>query len=747
MRELVLLLIFAVTFPFVVYISTLPPQRFRNDITEWGNHNSETYRDFRQYQEQFGVNNFVVVTWPGCDLSDPRVESVSEKIETEMVSRVQQVSSGQRVFWELQDKVGLSEKIALKRIRNSFISQTGLETAVGFNLTRAGRLDREKVVSDLHQILESSGVDPATASFAGLGHNLYTLDKEGLESPFRMLPYIMSLAFVLTLLFVRSFWLALFINALGTYAGCLAFNFIYLADVDMNAISWPLPTLTMLLSVSSSLHFLNYFRKATETWQDNQVGDLDIKQPLTWPQRRSIAKQAVRYALKPTLCCTLTTSIGLLSLLLSSSSPVRQFGFFGAASVIAASLMMLIWFPAMLSLFGLANHYLRSEATPAQRRDGWRFLAAFTQTFRWPIIVVCVVVLIVCAIGIPKIKTGSQLANFLPAGHWALADVGRVEFSTGPLNAIELTLQFHEHDSENERLRLRALRAMSAAIVKQTPVDSCISAATFAPSLRRSPTLLQKMGEIARLKRIKEKLIMAGVLSIQAESMDEVWRVSCRYSSSQQVDVPELSEQIESIASETFYRDGKLILQGESLHVTTTGEFVLFDSVDRQFFRELMTTYVTAFCLIAVIVLIVLRTSRTWLTAILPNLFPAVVVLGAAGHLSYSFDVASLMTASVALGIAVDDTLHFLLWRQETLSDGKSPSVESTMRYCGMAMLQTSVILGCSLFVFTFCGFLPTVRFGILLSAMMFAALIGDLVLLPAIVAVGRRATDTAEVK
>ena len=144
-------------------------------------------------------------------------------------------------------------------------------------------------------------------------------------------------------------------------------------------------------------------------------------------------------------------------------------------------------------------------------------------------------------------------------------------------------------------------------------------------------------------------------------------------------------------------------------------------------------TYAAAFGVIAIVVLLVLRTFRAWFTAILPNLFPAVVVLGVAGYLGYAFDVASLMTASVALGIAVDDTLHFLLWRREAGSDGKAHSIELTLRYCGMAVLQTSVILGVSLFLYAFCGFLPTVRFGILLSAMMFAALIGDLVLLPAI--------------
>ena len=169
----------------------------------------------------------------------------------------------------------------------------------------------------------------------------------------------------------------------------------------------------------------------------------------------------------------------------------------------------------------------------------------------------------------------------------------------------------------------------------------------------------------------------------------------------------------------------------------------MFDFVDSQFFKELLLTYVAAFVIISLTVLVVLRSFKASLIALLPNLFPALVVLGSAGFLGYSLDVASLTTASVALGIAVDDTLHFLLWYKKTRNQGSENSEEtsadsavcSALRYCGTAMLQTSMILGLSIVLYAFCGFLPTVRFGILLSTMMFAALVGDLLLLPALMA------------
>lgn len=729
MRERILLTIFVLTFPLVAYVSTIPPQRFRNEITEWGNRQTETYRDFVVYREKFGVNDFVIVSWPGCDLNDPRIQSVTDQISTELIGKVQQVSSGQQAYMDLRSSAGLTEAAALKRLQNSLVAKSSFDTAIGFNITDAGRLDRGSVILQLHDILRKNGVDPSTAFYSGLGHNLYTLDKEGLISPFRMVPQIILLALFLTVLFVRNVKVALFINALGIFTGCLAFNVVYLADVDMNAIIWPLPTLTMLLTVSSSLHFLSYFRKAIESCE------FSLKPTDQTPlYRRQVARRARQLALKPTLCCTFTTAIGLLSLLLSTSEPVRQFGWFGAISIVAANGLMLLLFPAFLTISGYADRCdKKSDVSKKPGRHGWRWLAHFTDNYSWAILICMVLGLLACATGVPNVKTGSNLTNFFPADHRVLDDAIKVEASTGPLNSIELLLHFENHNPDNDRLRLRGIRELCSRIISDSPVEACISAATFSPVFKKRLASIQRSVETTKLKRLKEELVEGGLLDIQQDSGGETWRVSCRYSTLANVDIPLLSQQLKSIVHATFFRDDQLVLKGEKLEATTTGEFVLFDYVDRQFFRELMITYATAFGAITLVVLVILGTARACLVTLLPNLFPAVVVLGMAGHLGYRLDVASLMTASVALGIAVDDTLHFLLWQRETNSDWEADSIESTMRYCGRAMLQTSAILGGSIILYAFCGFLPTVRFGILLSAMMFAALAGDLILLPAL--------------
>ena len=765
-RERILLAIFLLMFPVVAYVSTLPAGRFRNEITEWGNQSSVAYQQYNDFRVQFGANEYVVVSWPGCNLKDPRVEQVAAAIETELQESVRQVSSGLRLFWELTDRAKLSDEAAIKRLRGVFVGEDGLRTAVGFNLSDQGRRNRMSVMGRLESILKQNEVDPEEAFYAGLGHNLYTLDKEGLESPFRMVPQIILLAFLLTLFFVRNVWLAFFINALGIFNGCLAFNFVELFGVDMNAIIWPLPTLTMLLTVSASLHFLSYFAESTEESMeaigiDPQQG-AEITQGSTarfsLGQKRMIAHAARRSALTPVACCTLTTAVGLLSLLLSTSEPVRQFGFFGCISILAANTLLLIWLPPFLTLFGQADRVASKRNKQLNRRlstapvggtdatSGWAVWERFTRRFRWPIIVIALAVLVVLAMGVGEIRTGSSLQNFFPAQHHVLKDVDAIEAATGPLNSVELLLRFSNTSKENDRNRIRGMAALSSQIVKQTPIAACVSAATFAPQWKKRSNAIQEAADLTRIKVLKENLVESGLLHVDPVTNQETWRISCRYSTLQKVELVKLNETLKTLTHDLFEPGGRPVLQGEELEVTTTGEFVLFDYVDRQFFRELLITYVTAFVLVTLVVLVVLKSPRSMLIALPPNLFPAAIVLGAAGHIGFRLDVASLMTASVALGIAVDDTLHFMLW-QEKISrqqlsndtgDSVGPNVspiESALRHCGLAMLQTSVILGASIVLYGFCGFLPTVRFGILLSTMLFAALIGDLLLLPALAA------------
>ena len=119
----------------------------------------------------------------------------------------------------------------------------------------------------------------------------------------------------------------------------------------------------------------------------------------------------------------------------------------------------------------------------------------------------------------------------------------------------------------------------------------------------------------------------------------------------------------------------------------------------------------------------------------IPNILPVTMVFGTMGLLGFSLDIAGILTASVALGIAVDDTLHFVCRYVQILSvdPDKKSAIIKTFVACSPAMVSTTLISCFAMSPFLFAEFVPTGQFAKLMIAMLMGAIIGDLVLLPSL--------------
>ncbi len=197
----------------------------------------------------------------------------------------------------------------------------------------------------------------------------------------------------------------------------------------------------------------------------------------------------------------------------------------------------------------------------------------------------------------------------------------------------------------------------------------------------------------------------------------------------------------------------------EGIQVVYTGVIPVVYKAQRTLLTSLVESIGSAFVLITLVMMALLNPGRfpgSWFAAgnltsglaagaisMIPNLFPILIVFGALGHLhsmypsSFLIDIGTMMTASVAMGVAVDDTIHFLSWFRHNLDAGLSriEAVIETYRRVGPAMTQTTIVGGLGLFVFALSTFTPTQRFGVLMLVLLGTALIGDLVLLPALLA------------
>lgn len=180
-----------------------------------------------------------------------------------------------------------------------------------------------------------------------------------------------------------------------------------------------------------------------------------------------------------------------------------------------------------------------------------------------------------------------------------------------------------------------------------------------------------------------------------------------------------------------------------------TGIVPIVYKAQRTLLTSLTDSIISSFWMIAAVMMILLRDWRrppglfNWLNitgglvSMIPNVLPIIVIFGAMGWLNLEVDIGSMMTASVALGVAVDDTIHFLAWFRAGMRGGldRQTAIRTAYARVATAMTQTTLIAGLGLAAFAFSTFTPTQRFGVLMLTLLLVALIGDLILLPALLA------------
>ena len=209
---------------------------------------------------------------------------------------------------------------------------------------------------------------------------------------------------------------------------------------------------------------------------------------------------------------------------------------------------------------------------------------------------------------------------------------------------------------------------------------------------------------------------------------------------------PETKEPIAGMKTATQRK-----LAGEDVDITTiyTGIIPIVYKAQRALLWSLIESILLAFIMITIVMMLLLRdwnrpfergnylNFRGGLLAMIPNVFPVVVVFGFMAYRGIKVDIGSMMTASVAMGVAVDDTIHFLTWYRQALAKGleRLEAIKVAYTKVATAMTQTTLIAGFGLSAFAFSTFTPTQRFGTLMLFLLAAALIGDLILLPAVLA------------
>ncbi|MFN0198024.1 MAG: efflux RND transporter permease subunit [Planctomycetaceae bacterium] len=672
------------SFPVLFYIGAGITSN--NDIETWLPRNTPERAVYEQFKDDFGMDESIII---GIDTTD-----VDARLVEAFAGRIDQ-TFGIRSCWtpdRLRSRMhefGVADASSHERLNGMLLSSSGKMIGLVATLTPEGIAQRGRVVAGVQEAIQYCQLSPEQVALTGEPVIVTELDRLGgktSNNKFFTLTLLISLS--LLYYFVGHWGMSLSLLGITIWGISLTQACMALFGAEMNFIMGALSVMVMIFTLSVSIHFLGYYSSAVEENDPN---------PLS---------RALKESFNPCVLSTVTTLIGLMSLNASNILPVSQFGYAAALGSVVAFIVGLGITPALCVVW--------PKCTVRIDRRVWNpvFWSDWVNDHKRVLLAAAGILLCVAMYGVAQLRSHIDPVDFLPHDNWALKDLRRIEHDLTSIDSIEAVVDFQQAELPFVD-RLQHVRAVQEQFEKHRCVRHVFSLATFFPEVLPENTL-----EVMQLLNLAQ--------SYQQEQNytawnHDLWRICIRM------------DRRDGTSQEQIRRELTQLAGTSTVYFTGLGPILEGAQVD--IFNGFWKSLTTAFLMITAVMIISLRSFTAGLIAMVPNVIPIILVFGVVGYCGLSVDIGMMMTGSIALGISVDCTFHFLVSYQEHYRAGKS-SIESSklaLQHTGAPMLDSTIIASFGMLALCLSQFTPTVRFGYLMSAQMLASMLGELMILPAL--------------
>jgi predicted RND superfamily exporter protein len=486
------------------------------------------------------------------------------------------------------------------------------------------------------------------------------------------------------------------------------------AGAKLNLVLVILPPVLFVIALATSVHLLVGWR----SWRASGLATAEAV-AATWREKGWAV-----------LFTGVTTLIGFGSLATSRVPPVRSLGLWAAAG------LGLLTIAAFTLLPALVLELERRSPMPSPTRFE-RLLAAFGRSCgeactrrRRLVLALALALGLLGLAGLPRLRLETNALRYLDPTRPARSGIERIERAGIGSSAVELVLAHEDGRPWSEPEALSALSALARELTSEPLVLGVVGPGDVVDSVARELSGAAPFEAIpaeAREEAIDELLLSPRRRELLEPLLSPDSRRARLSVFTRLVGFVELDPLVESATAAARER-----LPGA--RVVATGQYPLLQRVQRRLFETLGTSLGITLVAIALVFRLILGGARITLLAMVPNVLPVLVVLGAMGWAGVPLDVATVMVSSVVLGLAVDDTIHTLGHHRELSRrhGARIAAIETLERTAG-AYVLTGLVLGLGFATCALSDFAPTARFGALAALGVFAAVLCDLTLLPAL--------------
>ena len=737
-RALSLLLIFIVSGLSVWQTLDL---RFDTSIEVWFLEKDPDLRSYRAYIEAFESDQIVVIAYEDPELWTPEGLRFLHELTTraEEVGHVQYVRSitnavevlaepgslTTRPYYDAEDPptpAALKGRImASDLVRGSLVSDDGQTVAVILNVEALTEKSAAKMViaDDLRTLTaelgERRGLRFAIAGATMMDDAFFRHTRRDLLT---VMP-AMALMIILAMLVLFRTWRALLLPLSVVGLACLwvlgVMGTFGLRFTITHSIIFPL---LMGVGIASSIHVLS--RTITLRRRGESPHDA--------------ARNSLRYLLAPCFFTAMTTVAGLCSLLFTSLRPIREFGALASGGVFAAFLLTYGLGPVLLPLMSNPQDDTASLARMWKRWDQWLLrLAELSQEKAGRVLVISAVVLVLALVGLKDLRIGNNPLEYYKTDDPVRIDLSFVDEKLSGTGSVEVLVDTGVVDGVKDPEMLKKMEEVGAFLEAMPGVGETLSFAELIKELRCA----LRGGADAERKLPQTKAEVSQLL-LMIDDPEELLRfVDFDYQKARIHGTIKLSE-AETLVANVEALEAKIQTVFEPpATASATGSSKLIANMNAYLLRSTLRSMGAAFFIVLFFMTLALRSPRLGLFSMIPNLLPIGVVLGIMGWTGIRLDPGTTMIAAVALGLVVDDTLHFLHQFRDKVHEGESihDATRDTLLVTGRAIAMTSVILCGAFWLLLFASFNPNIYFGLLCGIAIALALVANLVVLTAALA------------
>lgn len=531
----------------------------------------------------------------------------------------------------------------------------------------------------------------------------------------------LSVTALLFWFFFRSFSNLGIVMLIVILAVVWSVGFLGLLNFKITLLTGLIPAIMIVIGIPNCIYLINKYHEEFRKHQ-NKVKAL----------QRVISRVGIA-----TVLTNLTTAIGFGVFYFTDTLPLKQFGIAAFLSVMSIFVISISLIPILLSFQKspnqkqtkhLDNHFVKSFVD-------WMHYIVFFKKRR--IYYFSILMIVISIFGFLKLKPLVYMVDDIPHEDKLYTDLMFMQDNFKGVMPFEIIIDTREKDGLKNPITLQKIHKLQRKLENQDDFSRAMSIVEVLKFANQS----YNYGD-ENYYRLPNNLDLAEIANFlpQGEGKNKILksmvdkdfrkaRISIQMSDVGSIKMEEINKNVSEIIADIF--------PSEDYDIKITGTSVIFLKGNQFLVNSLVQSVILAFIIIALLMGMLFTSFKMILVSLIPNMIPLLITCGLMGHFGVPLKPSTILVYSIAFGIAVDDTIHFLTkFRHELRRSKKSVAdvLSITIKEMGQSMIYTSVVLFFGFIIFTFSNFQGTVALGLLTSVTLLVAMFSNLFVLPALI-------------